>query len=85
YVTRVLWGIGDSDPYLHDGRARTLAEAIQLHAAEGSDAADAAANFARLSADDQQALIDFLQSLRLPVADGVAQPEYVSIQELNES
>lgn len=78
YVTRVLWGINDTDPYLHDGRARTLEDAIRLHGAEGSDAAPAAAKFAALPAADQQALLDFLQSLRLPVAVGVSQPEYVS-------
>lgn len=78
YVTRVLWGINDTDPYLHDGRARTLEDAIRLHGAEGSEAAPAAAKFAALPAVDRQALLDFLQSLRLPVAKGVSQPEYVS-------
>jgi hypothetical protein len=78
YVTRVLWGIRDTDPYLHDGRARTLRDAIALHGAEGSEAEPAATAFAKLSAADQQALIDFLESLRLPIAEGVEQPEYVS-------
>jgi hypothetical protein len=78
YVTRVLWGIRDTDPYLHDGRARTLRDAIALHGAEGSEAAPAATAFAKLSAADQQSLIDFLESLRLPIAEGVQQPEYVS-------
>jgi hypothetical protein len=78
YVTRVLWGIRDSDPYLHDGRARTLMEAIELHGVPGSEAAPAAKKFAALPAVQQQALIDFLESLRLPIADGVMQPEYAS-------
>lgn len=78
YVTRVLWGINDTDPYLHDGRALTLEDAIRLHGAEGSEAAPAVAKFAALPASDRQALLDFLQSLRLPVAKGVSQPEYVS-------
>lgn len=78
YVTRVLWGIRDSDPYLHDGRARTLREAIELHGVDGSEGKPAADAFAGLSPADQQALTDFLESLRLPIADGVAQPEYVS-------
>ena len=80
YVTRVLWGIADTDPYLHDGRARTLRDAIELHGAEGSEAQGAAKQFAALKEADQQALIDFLESLRLPLAEGVAQPEYVSNQ-----
>lgn len=78
YVTRVLWGLRDTDPYLHDGRARTIEDAIRLHGAEGSEAAPAASKFAALPAADRQALIDFLESLRLPVAKGVTQPEYVS-------
>jgi CxxC motif-containing protein (DUF1111 family) len=29
--TAPLWGVADSGPYLHDGRANSLAEAIELH------------------------------------------------------
>ncbi len=32
--TPPLWGIRDSDPYLHDGRAETLEQAIALHEGE---------------------------------------------------
>jgi CxxC motif-containing protein (DUF1111 family) len=46
--------------YLHDGRARTLAEAILWHSGE----AEAAKEFFRtLPSRDRQALIDFLESL----------------------
>ena len=31
FTTARLWGIADTSPYLHDGRATTLAEAIGLH------------------------------------------------------
>src|SRR5207245_1572799 len=34
--TAPLWGVADSAPYLHDGRARTLEEAIQLHGGEAA-------------------------------------------------
>ncbi|HEY7772033.1 MAG TPA: di-heme oxidoredictase family protein [Marinagarivorans sp.] len=77
YVTRVLWGVGDTDPYMHDGRARTLRDAIELHGVEGSEAQDAARKFAKLSASRQQNIIDFLESLKLPIAEGVTAPEYV--------
>src|SRR4030095_14519875 len=33
--TPPLWGVADSGPYLHDGRAATLHEAIRLHAGQG--------------------------------------------------
>jgi len=46
--------------YLHDGRARSLPEAIRWHGGEGADARDA---FDALSAADQSALLRFLESL----------------------
>ena len=61
--TPPLWGVADSAPYLHDGRARTLEEAIQLHAGQ---AASSAARFARLSTAQQAQLIAFLKTLRAP-------------------
>ncbi len=77
YVTRVLWGIGDTDPYMHDGRARTLTDAIKLHGVDGSDAKPVADKFAKLSPAQQQNILDFLNSLKLPIAEGVDAPEYV--------
>jgi CxxC motif-containing protein (DUF1111 family) len=61
--TPPLWGVADSAPYLHDGRAETLEEAIQLHGGQGARAASA---FARLSQAEQMQLIAFLKSLRAP-------------------
>ena len=29
--TPPLWGVADSAPYMHDGRANTLSDAIELH------------------------------------------------------
>ena len=37
--TPPLWGIRDSGPYLHDGRAATVSEAIVLHSGQGAPAA----------------------------------------------
>ncbi|WP_412064468.1 di-heme oxidoredictase family protein [Rhizobium sp. SYY.PMSO] len=64
--TPPLWGIGltqtvsGQQTYLHDGRARTLTEAILWHGGEAEKARNA---FADLSKDDRQALINFLESL----------------------
>ncbi len=64
FVTARLWGIADTAPYLHDGRAMTLGEAILMHGGEGEDARDA---YAALSTADQNAVIEFLRTLRTPL------------------
>jgi CxxC motif-containing protein (DUF1111 family) len=61
--TPPLWGVADSAPYLHDGRARTLEEAIKMH---GGQAKRSAQNFAALSPAQQGQLIAFLKTLRAP-------------------
>lgn len=64
--TPPLWSIGltagvsGGEAYLHDGRARTLEEAILWHAGEADGAKEA---FRTLSAADRSALILFLKSL----------------------
>jgi len=61
--TPPLWGLRDSAPYLHDGRADTIAEAIRLH---GGEAAAAAERYEKLPARDQAELQFFLLSLAAP-------------------
>lgn len=61
--TPPLWGVADSAPYMHDGRAATLERAIAVHGGQG---ARAARNFAALSPAAQGQLIAFLQTLRAP-------------------
>lgn len=61
--TPPLWGVADSAPYLHDGRAATLEEAIELH---GGQAARAAGAFSQLVSAEQAWLIAFLKTLRAP-------------------
>ncbi len=66
--TAPLWGIGltgavlapKSESYLHDGRARTLEEAILWHGGEGVRSQQA---FASASQTDRDDLIRFLRSL----------------------
>jgi len=61
-----LWGIGLFEKtngipyYLHDGRARTLEEAILWH---GGEAEQAKENYMKLSKTDRQAVSRFLKSL----------------------
>jgi hypothetical protein len=69
FLTENLWGVGSTAPYMHDGRATTLAEAILEHAANSNDTASEArasrAAYLGRSVSDKQALIAFLQNLVL--------------------
>ena len=64
--TPPLWGIGLFETvnghthYLHDGRARSLSEAILWHGGEGADARQ---SFVGLPTQRREALIRFLESL----------------------
>ncbi len=60
WLTRPLWGLAETPPYLHDGRAATIPDAIVAHGGEASDSRDA---FEALPADDQASLHVFLLSL----------------------
>src|SRR5205823_12492819 len=61
--TPPLWGVADSAPYLHDGRAATLVEAIHWHGGQGSRAAQ---RFGKLGQGEQVQLMSFLKTLRAP-------------------
>ncbi|HEY2775991.1 MAG TPA: di-heme oxidoredictase family protein [Candidatus Binatia bacterium] len=61
YLTPRLWGVANSAPYLHDGRAPSLDYAIAGHDGEG---AAARAAFSALSLEDKGALRVYLMSLR---------------------
>jgi hypothetical protein len=63
FTTARLWGVADSGPYLHDGRALTITEAILMLGGEAQAARD---TFAALSQADMNAVLDFLYSLRTP-------------------
>lgn len=63
FITARLWGVADTAPYLHDGRATMLREAIEAHGGEAQDARD---QFMALSAEEQANLLDFLGNLRTP-------------------
>jgi CxxC motif-containing protein (DUF1111 family) len=65
--TPPLWGLGLSPNsqggqyfLMHDGRAKTIEEAIQMH---GGEATQSKTNFNQLSSADRNALLAFLESL----------------------
>jgi CxxC motif-containing protein (DUF1111 family) len=61
--TPPLWGLRDSGPYMHDGRADTVSAAIALHGGEGFESAR---DFFRMSLQERQQLELFLLSLGVP-------------------
>ncbi len=61
--TPPLWGVADSGPYLHDGRAGTLDAAIRWHDGE---AKSSVTNYRTLTKKQQRSLIAFLESLKAP-------------------
>ncbi len=67
--TPPLWGVAESAPYLHDGRAATLLEAIIAHDGEAAGVRD---RFMLLPLAERQAVIAFLESLVAP--QGVPEP-----------
>ena len=60
FRTQPLWGLSAVGPYLHDGRAKTIDDAIRLHGGEAEAARDA---FIALDEPARQVLLEFLQSL----------------------
>jgi CxxC motif-containing protein (DUF1111 family) len=60
FRTQPLWGISLMAPYLHDGRAATLVQAIELHGGEGSISRDL---FLSLSEAERDQVIVFLEHL----------------------
>jgi CxxC motif-containing protein (DUF1111 family) len=61
--TAPLWGVADSAPYLHDGRAANLDRAIELHGGEASCVSE---RFKALSPPEKLSIISFLKTLRAP-------------------
>lgn len=60
FRTSPLWGVGATGPYLHDGRAFTLASAIEMHGGEASASRDA---YLEASASEQAQVVAFLENL----------------------
>jgi hypothetical protein len=60
FITTPLWGVGSSPPYLHDGRAVTVTEAILWHQGE---AAMVRQRFVQASLQQKRDLVNFLNNL----------------------
>ncbi len=60
FRTPPLWGIKDTAPYMHDGRAADLRAAILAHFGEATAVRN---NYQARSPDDQDALLVFLNDL----------------------
>jgi CxxC motif-containing protein (DUF1111 family) len=65
--TPPLWGIADSAPYMHDGRAETLADAIKLHDGEAMAVKQ---KYLELASEERANLIFFLRCLIAPAQTG---------------
>lgn len=63
WKTPPLWGVADSAPYLHDGSAPTLRDAIARHRGDAKAVGEA---FKGLPAADQAAVLSFLRTLKAP-------------------
>jgi CxxC motif-containing protein (DUF1111 family) len=61
--TPPLWGVRDSAPYMHNGAAVTIREAIAMHRGEAKAAADA---FDALKWEETAQVEQFLNSLAAP-------------------
>ncbi|WP_196139214.1 di-heme oxidoredictase family protein [Aliikangiella sp. G2MR2-5] len=62
WMTKELWGLANTAPYLHDGRASTISEAIIEH---GGEAEQSRRNFSDLANIDKENLLAFLNNLVL--------------------
>jgi CxxC motif-containing protein (DUF1111 family) len=60
FRTAPLWGLRASAPFLHDGRARTVDQAIRAHEGQGATARD---RYTALSAAERLQLLAFLNTL----------------------
>lgn len=62
FLTENLWGVGSTPPYLHDGRATTLTEAILYH---GGEASKSKRLFDAASKSEKADVLAFLNNLVL--------------------
>ena len=62
FITRKLWGVGNSGPYMHHGKFTTMREAILTHSGEALAARQA---FESLPAYDRDSVIEFLKTLQI--------------------
>ena len=69
FITRKLWGVGNSGPYMHHGKFTTMREAILAHSGE---ALSSRQRFEALPAHDRDCLIEYLKSLQVVPSNKIA-------------
>ncbi len=76
FRTQLLWGIAAVGPYLHDGRATTIEDAILWHGGEGTNSRE---RYAAYSPEEKTDLLEFLLSLggRDQATGGLLLPDQV--------
>jgi hypothetical protein len=62
FITRKLWGVGNSGPYMHHGKFTTMREAILAHSGE---ALASRQSFEALSPYDRDCVIDYLKTFQI--------------------
>ena len=62
FLTRRLWGVGNTPPYFHHGQFTTMREAILAHCGEADDSR---LRFERLPAYERDSIIEFLKTLQV--------------------
>jgi hypothetical protein len=69
FLTENLWGVGSTPPYMHDGRATTITEAILEHStgasSDPSEAKPSRQAYLALPSADKRAVVAFLENLVL--------------------
>ena len=66
FITRKLWGVGNSGPYMHHGKFTTMREAILAHSGE---ALESRQKFEALPAYERDCIIEFLKTLQILPAE----------------
>ncbi len=74
FRTQPLWGVAAVGPYLHDGRADTLDQAIRMHAGEATTSAE---RYGRMTDEEREHVLAFLTSLggAEQTSEGLLPPE----------
>jgi Di-haem oxidoreductase, putative peroxidase len=62
FLTRKLWGVGNSPNFYHHGKYTTMREAVLAHAGEAQSSTD---RFKALSEYEKDSLIEFLKTLQV--------------------
>ena len=66
WLTRKLWGVASEPPFLHNGRASLISEAILLHGGEAQASRDL---FDDLPDAEKADIVEFIKALQIKVAE----------------